>query len=71
MITALRPRYRWRAAQRDGAKADPQHEEPQRIMFVFRFLPQTEGAPRGDGANVRLYECNGVFSEILPSYGFD
>jgi hypothetical protein len=54
----------------DGVVGDPQYEEPQRITTVFRFLPQTEGVPRGDGANVRLYECNGVFSEILPSYGF-
>lgn len=55
----------------DGVPNDPQYEEPQRVTTIYRFLPQTEGVPTGEGANVRLYECTGVFSEILPSYGFD
>ena len=53
----------------DGVAGHPQYEEPPKITTVFRFLPQTDGTPRDPGANVRLFECSGVFSEILPVYG--
>jgi hypothetical protein len=52
-----------------GVPNAEKYEAPPRVTTVFRFLPQTEGTPRGSGANVRLYECSGTFSEILPEYG--
>jgi hypothetical protein len=54
-----------------GAGANSEkYEAPPQVSTTFRFLPQTDGTPRGAGANVRLYECQGTFSETLPDYGF-
>lgn len=46
------------------------YEAPPQVSTTFRFLPQTDGTPRGAGANVRLFECQGIFTEALPEYGF-
>lgn len=47
------------------------YEDPPRIATTFRFLPQTEGVPRGDGANVRLYEVAGTFGEVVAELGLN
>jgi hypothetical protein len=51
-----------------GLPSAEQYEAPPRVSTVFRFLPQTDGTPRGNGANVRLFECQGTFGEVLPDY---
>jgi hypothetical protein len=53
-----------------GANAE-KYEAPPQVSTTFRFLPQTDGTPRGNGANVRLYECQGTFTETLPEYGYN
>jgi len=56
----------------DSSQANAEkYESPPQVSTTFRFLPQTDGTPRGVGANVRLYECQGTFSETLPEYGFN
>ena len=40
------------------------------MRTVHAFLPQIAGVPVGAGANVKLYEIDATFSEILPDYGF-
>jgi len=45
-------------------------EMPPNIKTGFSFLPQIAGVPRGTGANVKLYETTGMFSELVPELAF-
>lgn len=47
------------------------YEDPARVKTGFTFLPQVAGVVTGETPNVKLYEVTGVFSEILPDYGFN
>lgn len=38
--------------------------------FPTMILSQTVGVPVGAGANVKVFEIDATFSEILPDYGF-
>lgn len=58
----------WVKKQRDNLLSDAatRYENPAQITTKFAFLPQTDGVARGTGANPRLYEAVGMFSELLP-----
>lgn len=47
------------------------YEEPPVITTTFRFLPRTDGTPRGEGADVLVYEASFTFSEWLPAHPFE
>jgi len=42
-----------------------QYAYPPQINTGFKYLPQTAGVPRGTGANPKLVEVSGTFSEVL------
>lgn len=54
-----------------GNPADETYESAPTVTTTFRFLKQTEGVPRGDSANVQLFEVNATFMELLPVFPFD
>jgi hypothetical protein len=39
------------------------------VTSRFVFLPQMDGAARGTGADARVVEVTGAFSEIMPDFG--
>lgn len=52
-----------------GASGD-KFEEPPQISTRRRFVPRVDGTPAGNGANVRIFESQFTFSEILPDLPF-
>jgi len=47
------------------------YEEPPHVSTRYTFLPQITGVVNGVDVNVKAYEINAAFSEILPDYGFN
>ena len=45
-------------------------ENPPRVRTGYQFLPQIAGVPVGTGANVKLFEVNAEFSELVPELAF-
>jgi hypothetical protein len=44
------------------------YEEAPQVTTTFKFLPQTDGTARGDGANVVCFECSFQFQEWLAEH---